>query len=116
MFTIDGNKTVSVRMTYNANRCYRGIAINIMLCVCVYVRARKHDRVRVLWRVGVCMRVRACSLAYPACSSYAPYLTSFVAPLAPPHFSTLSHKRHDFRKRKLLNIKCVFLFFSTMCV
>jgi hypothetical protein len=24
-------------------------------------------------------------------------LTSFVAPLAPPYFSTLSHKRNDFR-------------------
>ena len=34
-------------------------------------------------------------------------LLSFVAPLAPPHFSTLSHKRPDFRK-KLLSIKCVF--------
>jgi hypothetical protein len=28
------------------------------------------------------------------------------------HFSTLSHKRHDFGKKKLLNVKCV-LFFST---
>jgi hypothetical protein len=27
------------------------------------------------------------------------------------HFSTLSHKRHDFQKKKLLNIKCVFWFF-----
>ena len=26
-------------------------------------------------------------------------VTSFVAPLAPPYFSTLSHKRHDFRKK-----------------
>ena len=26
-------------------------------------------------------------------------------------FSTLSHKRHDFRKKKLLNIKCVFWVF-----
>ena len=26
-------------------------------------------------------------------------VTSFVAPLASPHFSTLSHKRRDFRKR-----------------
>jgi hypothetical protein len=34
-------------------------------------------------------------------------VTSFVAPVAPPNLSTLSHKRHDFRK-KLLNIKCVF--------
>ena len=24
------------------------------------------------------------------------------------NFSTLSHKRHDFRKKKLLNINCVF--------
>ena len=30
--------------------------------------------------------------------------------LAPPYFSVLSHKRHDFWKRKLLNIKCVFWF------
>ena len=37
-------------------------------------------------------------------------VTSFVAPLAPPNFSTLSHKRWDFRK-KLLNIKCLFLFY-----
>jgi hypothetical protein len=36
-------------------------------------------------------------------------VTSFVTPLAPPHFSTLSHKRHDFRE-KLLNIKCAFWF------
>jgi hypothetical protein len=31
-----------------------------------------------------------------------------VACLAVPYFSTLSHKRHDFRGKKLLNIKCVF--------
>jgi hypothetical protein len=27
-------------------------------------------------------------------------MTWFVTPLAPPYFSTLSHKRHDFRKKK----------------
>jgi hypothetical protein len=27
------------------------------------------------------------------------------------HFSTLSHKPHDFRKKKILNIKCVFWFY-----
>jgi hypothetical protein len=36
-------------------------------------------------------------------------LTSFVAPLAPSHFSTLSRNWWDFRK-KVLNLKCVFLF------
>ena len=30
---------------------------------------------------------------------------------AVPHFSTVSHKRHDFREKKLLNVKRVFGFF-----
>jgi hypothetical protein len=34
-------------------------------------------------------------------------ILSSVASLALPYFSTLSHKRYDFRK-KLLSIKCVF--------
>ena len=34
-------------------------------------------------------------------------ISSSVASLAPSYFSTLSHKRHDFRKT-LLNTKCVF--------
>jgi hypothetical protein len=37
-------------------------------------------------------------------------VTSVVPPLASPHFSLLSHKRHDSWK-KLLDIKCVFLYF-----
>ena len=39
-------------------------------------------------------------------------VTSLVAPLAPPYFSTLSHKRYDFRK-KLIEYKMCVLFFST---
>ena len=35
---------------------------------------------------------------------------SYVTCLVPPYFSTLSHKRHDFSEKELLNIKCVFLF------
>jgi hypothetical protein len=31
-----------------------------------------------------------------------------VARLAVKYFSTLSHKRHDFLEKQLLNIKCVF--------
>ena len=33
-----------------------------------------------------------------------------LSSLAAPHFSTLAHKRHDFRGKKLLIIKCVFWF------
>jgi len=29
------------------------------------------------------------------------------------YFPTLSHKRHDFRKKKVLNIKCVSIFSTT---
>jgi hypothetical protein len=34
--------------------------------------------------------------------------------LAAPHFSTLSHKQHNFRKKKSLNIKCVFIFSTNL--
>ena len=37
-------------------------------------------------------------------------ILSSVASPATQYFSTLSHRRHDFRKKKLLNIKCVFWF------
>ena len=47
-----------------------------------------------------------CGLRYPACLAHEPYC-HVVCP-ALQYFSTLSHKRHDFRKKKLLNIKSVF--------
>jgi len=49
-----------------------------------------------------------CSLSYPACSAHAPCYIP-VIPLNVPHFPTLSYKRHDFRGKKLLNIKCVLI-------
>jgi hypothetical protein len=42
-------------------------------------------------------------------------VTSFVALLAPRHFSTLSHNRHDFRKN-VLERKMRVLIFSTTVV
>jgi hypothetical protein len=35
-------------------------------------------------------------------------ILSSVACLALPYFFTFSHKRYDFREKKLLHIKCVF--------
>jgi hypothetical protein len=42
-------------------------------------------------------------------------LTSFVASLALPHFSTLSHKRHDFGE-KVIDYEMYILIFSTTFV
>jgi hypothetical protein len=38
-----------------------------------------------------------------------------VVCVAVPYFSTLSHKRHNFRKT-LLNIKCAFGFLRNLCL
>ena len=71
--------------------------------MCVCVRAR-------VGRVGARARghVHVASLIQHA-MRMSHIVTSFAASLAPPHFSTLSHKWRDFRK-KLLYIKCEFRF------
>ena len=70
----------------------------IVLCVCVCVC--------VGGCTGAAVFLHTCSLTYPVCHAQSPYC---LRPLAPPHFSILSHIRHDFWK-KLLSIKCVFWF------
>jgi hypothetical protein len=60
--------------------------------------------------------VYVCSLSYPARNARAPYCILSVACPALQYFSTLSHKRHDFRKKMLLNIKCVFWFSAQICL
>ena len=71
------------------------------LCACLRVRAWVPSC------VGVCMRIRACSLANPARNAYAPYCDVICGPWSPLYFST----RCDFRKKKtVLNKKCVSYF------
>jgi len=45
-----------------------------------------------------------------------PIIFSSVAFMVLPHFSTLSHKRHDFRKKKVTERKMCVLIFSTSLV
>jgi hypothetical protein len=61
----------TVNKTGNVRIMLRGKAVSItFFFVCV----------RVPRRVGVYMRVRACSLAYPACIAYAPYCDVICGP------------------------------------
>ena len=84
----------------------------ISVCVCARKRARTWVSACACARVcgytvtGTSVCLRACSLTYPVCQQQAPYC---LRPLASPYFSTLSHKQHGFQKKKLLNIKCVFI-------
>jgi len=55
--------------------------------------------------------VCVCSLRYPACNAHAAYCHVFCPHLQ--YCSTLSHERHDFLKKMLLNIKCVLTFCIT---
>jgi hypothetical protein len=78
------------------------------LCVCACARVGEC--------VPACVRVRqqgrggerVFALVYPKLSStQRAAILSSVATLASSNLSTLSHKRHDFREKKLLNIKRV---------
>jgi hypothetical protein len=73
------------------------------VCVCTRacVGALAHGRVHVCARVYLLIQhaTRRRQIVF-----------SFVASAAPPYFSKLSTKLHDFGKKKLLNIKCVFRF------
>jgi hypothetical protein len=80
-----GNEHINVNLEARSrNHSYRGEAISITYSECVSVAlVIQHAK-----------RMRRIILPSVAC-------------LAVPYFSTLSHKRHDCRK-KFLNIKCVF--------
>ena len=84
----------------------------ISLCVGKQVRACAFARAYV--RICGCPGAWACPCAYARviliiqhASRMCLSVSSFVASLATPYFSTLSHKRHDLCKM-LLNIKHVF--------
>ena len=84
----------------------------------IYVTIMRVRELLLPWKINryyirgrICLCVRACVRAWACgftCARVALHIqhathmrhvvTSFVAFLAPPYFSTLFHKRHDFRK------------------
>jgi hypothetical protein len=90
----------------------------VWLCVCVCARARARARgcMRVDARTRGCVHACACVallIQHAMCVRH--IVKSFVAYLSPPHFSTLFHKRHDFRKN-VTDHKMGVLIFSTTFV
>jgi hypothetical protein len=60
--------------------------------------------------------VRVYSLSYPACNVDAPfYIVIFGLSGSVPHFSTLSHTRHDFGKKKKVMEHKKVCFFNFIC-
>jgi hypothetical protein len=67
----------------------------IFVCMCVCVPGRACVHVALIIRHATRMRH---------------IMTWFMAPLTPPCSSTLSHKRHDFRKNVIEHKMCVLIF------
>ena len=67
---------------------------------------------KIKYYIFLCVRACACQYVHVVlliqhATRMRHIVTPFLAPLAPSYFSTLSHKRHDFRKN-LLKVKCAF--------
>jgi hypothetical protein len=73
------------------NQCCRAKAMRISYSKCVFV----------VCVIQQAKRMRCIILSSMVC-------------LAVPYFSTLSHKQHDFREKRLVNIKCVFWFYLNL--
>ena len=98
-----GNVRISQHSGVLAHHCCSGKAISITyLCV--------RACMSVPWCVGMCMRCARVALLIQHARRTRHTVTSFVAPLAPTHFLTLSHKRHDFRKKVIEHKMCVLIF------
>ena len=78
---------------------------NISLCVCVW----RGGAVRGCM-IGCCVGspAQACVCSRVALLIWHAPLLHIASSLAALHFSAFSHTRHDCRKKRLLNIKCVF--------
>ena len=98
-----------------------GIFVHSVTLLCLITTPYKTSNVRIasyrsafmqpflLWKSSEYykLRVCVCSLRYPTCNTHAPYHFVICCLLDSTKCSTLSHKRHEFWKKKLLNIKCV---------
>ena len=85
-------------LLWNSNKycTFVCMCVHVRVCVCVCARARVYVALLIQHATRMCHIV-----------------TSLLAPLAVPYFSTLSHTRHDFRKKNSVHKKCVLIFSTT---
>jgi hypothetical protein len=106
------NKRCSVCITYCCGAFIKPLVpwksnkYYIFPCLCARACVRSCAYVN---PVRVCGCMGMCSLTYPVCHTHVPCC---LQSLAPPHFSTLPHKRNDFQK-KVTEHKMSVLIFST---
>jgi hypothetical protein len=86
------------------NDCCSGKAISI-----IYLCVRAPERVGVSFRVHVALLIQHRTRIRHI-------LTSYVAALAAPYFSSLTHKQNDFRKKRNCKHKMCFDFFYNVCL
>jgi hypothetical protein len=99
------------------NLCSCGKAVSITywsLCACLHVRACVCACMWVTGRVGVCMRIRAYSLANPACNAYAPYW--HLWPLGLHYILRYYLINGAIFGKKSRNIKVCFYFLYNFCL
>jgi hypothetical protein len=99
-----------VRETIVAVQKQQRVHICLFVCVCMWVGKGYPNAW--MWACA-CVCVHVALLIQHA--KRIRHIMSLVASLAPPDFSTLSHKSHDFREKIIEHKMCV-LIFSTTCI